>query len=224
MGCMSPGMCDCGPLSEELSAEWDEFPNSASTCPFCNRTRLSTLRPRLPPFPGPSTDVYLVPPSLFTYLTGLVGEGRINSQNFKSHYPNPGDLPTITLTEPPTPAYSSLTREHLSGRETAATISSGLLEQGCTNKLLFPGLYGGGDPHSVIVQLAATVGPALGTILGAWLQARLGRKVKLKFRDVELEASNLDELGRLAELVKQYSQDGLGVSRAQIDTPFGKSE
>jgi hypothetical protein len=43
-----------------------------------------------------------------------------------------------------------------------------------------------------------TVGPAvvaaLGVVVGAWIQGRLGRKVKLKIGDVEAEARTPDEL------------------------------
>jgi hypothetical protein len=46
------------------------------------------------------------------------------------------------------------------------------------------------------VALAA-VGAPLATILGAWLQARYGRKVRLKVADVEAEARNVEEVEQL---------------------------
>jgi uncharacterized protein (DUF697 family) len=39
-----------------------------------------------------------------------------------------------------------------------------------------------------IVTLAPIAGPAFAAVLGAWLQARYGRKVRVKFDDAEMEA------------------------------------
>ena len=42
--------------------------------------------------------------------------------------------------------------------------------------------------------------PALTGLAGAWIQARYGRKVRIKVGDVEAEASTVEEIERLLEL------------------------
>jgi len=57
-----------------------------------------------------------------------------------------------------------------------------------------------GPPAEVsefIITLAPMLGPAFGTELGAWLQAQYGRKVRVKFDDIEIEAQTPEQLETL---------------------------
>jgi hypothetical protein len=54
------------------------------------------------------------------------------------------------------------------------------------------------------LKLAATVGPVLGTVAGAWLHARYGRKVRLKIGNVEAEAQTVAEVEKLLEQAEKF--------------------
>ena len=56
------------------------------------------------------------------------------------------------------------------------------------------------------IKLVATVGPALGTLIGAWLHARYGRKVRLKIGDIEAEAQNVEQVEKLLRQADQFQQ------------------
>ena len=49
--------------------------------------------------------------------------------------------------------------------------------------------------------------PAFTGLIGAWLQARFGRKVRLKVGDVEAEASTVADVEELLERAKAFRQD-----------------
>jgi hypothetical protein len=49
--------------------------------------------------------------------------------------------------------------------------------------------------------------PGLTALAGAWLQARFGRKVRIKIGDIEAEASSLEEVRELLEQSKKYCAD-----------------
>jgi hypothetical protein len=59
----------------------------------------------------------------------------------------------------------------------------------------------------VVVKLAPAAMTAIGAVAGAWLQARYGRKVRIKYRDahgdVEAEASTPKEVERLLKTIPQ---------------------
>ena len=48
-----------------------------------------------------------------------------------------------------------------------------------------------------IITPVPMLGPMFGTVLGAWLQARYGRKVRVKFDDVEIEAQSPEQVETL---------------------------
>lgn len=66
----------------------------------------------------------------------------------------------------------------------------------------------GGYTGEIVVLLQA-VGPVLTGILGAWLQSKVGRKVRLKVGDVEVEAKTVKEVDQLLERAQklQASQE-----------------
>ncbi|MBZ5509259.1 MAG: hypothetical protein LAO78_27690 [Acidobacteriia bacterium] len=72
--------------------------------------------------------------------------------------------------------------------------------------ILFPGL--GAAIGSHLLQLAATVGPVLGTALGAWLQSRVGRKVRIKVSPdgFEAEAQTPEKLEQLLKRIEEFQQ------------------
>jgi hypothetical protein len=57
-----------------------------------------------------------------------------------------------------------------------------------------------GPPAEVgefIIPLAAILDPMVGAELGAWLQAQRGRKVRVKFDDIEIEAQTPEQVEAL---------------------------
>lgn len=56
-----------------------------------------------------------------------------------------------------------------------------------------------------IIKLLACFGPALGTVIGAWLHARYGRKVRLKIGEIEAEAQTVEEVERLLGHAEEIS-------------------
>lgn len=54
-----------------------------------------------------------------------------------------------------------------------------------------------------IAVLATAFGPVLTGILGAWLQSKTGRKVKLKDGDIEIEAQSVEDVRKLLEMVAE---------------------
>lgn len=74
---------------------------------------------------------------------------------------------------------------------------------------------GGGAGHgnytgTFLVTIAPGVIAALSAVLGAWLQARYGRKVRLRIGDIEAEGRNLEEvdalLKRAADFLKKENK------------------
>ena len=53
-----------------------------------------------------------------------------------------------------------------------------------------------------IAVLIQAVGPVLTGILGAWLQSKAGRKVRLKVEDIEVEARTVEEVAQLLQHVR----------------------
>jgi len=53
-------------------------------------------------------------------------------------------------------------------------------------------------PEFVLTVIPAVVG-AVGAVCGAWVQARYGRKVRLKIGDVEAEGRTVDEINILLQ-------------------------
>lgn len=56
------------------------------------------------------------------------------------------------------------------------------------------------------IKLAATMGPVLGTVLGAWLHARYGRKARVKIGDIEAEAQTVEEVKQLLNRVEEFQR------------------
>jgi hypothetical protein len=44
---------------------------------------------------------------------------------------------------------------------------------------------------------AKTIAPVFTGLIGAWLHAKYGRKVKLKYKDLQVEATTVEEVERL---------------------------
>jgi hypothetical protein len=56
------------------------------------------------------------------------------------------------------------------------------------------------------IKLVATIGPVIGAALGAFMQARWGRKVRLKIGDIEAEAQTLEQVEHLLNLAEDFRQ------------------
>ncbi len=56
---------------------------------------------------------------------------------------------------------------------------------------------GPAEAGEFIIPLGPPRGPAFGAVLGAWLQARYGRKVRVKFDDIEMEARTPEQVESL---------------------------
>lgn len=65
---------------------------------------------------------------------------------------------------------------------------------------------GGDGTHlgQILVTLGPAVVGALGGVIGAWLQAKFGRKVRLKIGDIEGEARTIEELKELLEYAETF--------------------
>lgn len=57
-----------------------------------------------------------------------------------------------------------------------------------------------------LVKFTATLGPMLGTAIGAWLHARYGRKVRLKIGEIEAEAQTVEEVETLLARAQEIQQ------------------
>ena len=55
-----------------------------------------------------------------------------------------------------------------------------------------------------IALFLQSVSPVLTGILGAWLQSRAGRKLRLKFDDIEVEANNPQEVTDMLQNVAEF--------------------
>jgi hypothetical protein len=69
-----------------------------------------------------------------------------------------------------------------------------------------PLLEGESLSNAVLLQLAATLGPSFGAVLGAWLHARYGRKVRIRVGEMEAEGQTVQEVGALLAKAEEIQQ------------------
>ena len=62
---------------------------------------------------------------------------------------------------------------------------------------------GGGFALGEFLAVAKTISPALAAIIGAWLHAKYSRKVKLKYKELQVEARTVEEVERVVKLVRE---------------------
>lgn len=81
-------------------------------------------------------------------------------------------------------------------------------EAGATSQRVFTmdSIHGGGGPLGEFIYGAATAAliNALKTICVTWIKATNGRKLKLKYGDVSIEATTIAEIEAMVKLVEQY--------------------
>ena len=70
--------------------------------------------------------------------------------------------------------------------------------------MVMDAVEGGGGYTGEIVALLQAVSPVLTGLLGAWLQSRAGRKLRLKFDDIEVEANNAQEIANMLQQVREF--------------------
>jgi hypothetical protein len=89
---------------------------------------------------------------------------------------------------------------HSNGLEVSSTIE---LREAWIPELISPPYLG-----DFTIKLAAIFGPILGTAIGAWLQARIGRRVRLRVGPdgFEAEARTIEEVERLLERAKEFQR------------------
>jgi hypothetical protein len=63
---------------------------------------------------------------------------------------------------------------------------------------------GGGFNLGEFFIALKTVGPPLAVAIGVWLRTKYGRKVKLKSKDVAVEASSVEEVEKLLKLAEKH--------------------
>jgi len=93
--------------------------------------------------------------------------------------------------------------ESLTAQGLQVGVSIELRESGAPNPLALVLPHYLGD---FTIKLVATVGPPLGALIGAWLHARHGRKVRLKIGDIEAEAQSIDEVEKLLQQAERFQQ------------------
>jgi hypothetical protein len=87
-------------------------------------------------------------------------------------------------------------------------ISKALLDADikASHRMFFRDAADGGASYigEFLVPIAQVAIPALGVVLGGWLQGRFGRKVRIKVGDVEAEARALEEVETLLQRVQEF--------------------
>jgi hypothetical protein len=56
------------------------------------------------------------------------------------------------------------------------------------------------------IKLAGIIGTALATVIGAWLHAKYGRKVRVKVGEIEAEAQTVEEVKKLLDRAQEIQQ------------------
>jgi len=64
----------------------------------------------------------------------------------------------------------------------------------------------GGSAAPIVIPLTQILGPPFFTLLGAWLTARYGRKIRVKIDGVEIVAGSIGELAALLQKVKEFQE------------------
>jgi hypothetical protein len=75
-----------------------------------------------------------------------------------------------------------------------------------SHRMFFRDAADGGASYigQFLVPIAQVAIPALGAVLGGWLQGRFGRKVRIKVGDVEAEARTLEEVETLLQRAQEF--------------------
>lgn len=67
-------------------------------------------------------------------------------------------------------------------------------------------IFAAGAIGEIVIPLTQTLGPPFFTLLGAWLTARYGRKIRVKIGDVEAEGQTVEEIEALLRKAKEYQE------------------
>lgn len=87
-------------------------------------------------------------------------------------------------------------------------------------RMFFRDAVGGGVSFvgDFVIPLAQVIGPTLGVVLVAWLQGRSGRKVRLKFGDVDAEGGTLEEVEALLKRAAEFNDSKRRASENEPET------
>ena len=75
------------------------------------------------------------------------------------------------------------------------------------NMRMMESASGGGFNLGEFGIVTTSVSPVLSRLIGAWLHAKCGRKVKLKFGDVMMEAATAEEAEKLIKLAEKHRKN-----------------
>ena len=110
---------------------------------------------------------------------------------------NPGKVRFYLLNAPDEPAIFST-----EGQSAISKVVSALRDNRIdvdTPVMVLDSVEAVGGYTGEIAVLIQTVGPLLTGILGAWLQSKAGRKVRIKVNDIEVEARTVHEAEQLLQ-------------------------
>lgn len=118
---------------------------------------------------------------------------------------NPGKIRFYLLNAPDEPPIFSA-----EGQSAFESVISAIRDNGIDVGALFmvmDSVESAGGYTGEIVVLFQAVSPVLTTLLGAWLQSRAGRRLRLNFDGIEVEANNTQEIADMLQQVREF-RDG----------------
>ncbi len=66
---------------------------------------------------------------------------------------------------------------------------------------------GGGGLAGEFIIVFTNVSTIIAGVAGAWIQAKYGRKLRVKFGDIEVEAPTLEQLEKALQLIEKSQQE-----------------
>lgn len=73
-----------------------------------------------------------------------------------------------------------------------------------SSRYLIESTSGGGFALGEFLVAAKSVAPLLSGLFGAWLRGKFGRRVKLKYKDLQIEATTVEDVEKLFALVAKH--------------------
>lgn len=115
---------------------------------------------------------------------------------------NPGRIRFYLVNAPDEPPVFSAAGQSAFGNVVSALRDNHI--EATASFMVMDSVERGGGYTGEIVALLQAVSPVLTGLLGAWLQSRAGRKLRLKFDDIEVEANNAQEIANMLQQVREF--------------------